>query len=114
MDEEDRIRLKHIVDACIEAEQFITHKTRASLNHELILVRALMQTISIVGEAAARISKETQASFPYIPWREIIGMRNRIVHVYFNINLDILWQTASIDLPLLHTWIQEILDHTDT
>ncbi len=66
-----------------------------------MLVFALMKDVEILGEAASRISKDAQSSAPEIPWANIIGMRNRLIHAYFDINLDILWQTVSKDLPEL-------------
>ena len=57
--------------------------------------------VEIVGEAASRLSPEDQARYPSIPWREIIGMRNRLVHGYDAIDLNVLWDTIRIDLPPL-------------
>jgi uncharacterized protein with HEPN domain len=62
---------------------------------------ALVKVIEIIGEAASRVSPEYQANHPQIPWPAMSGMRNRLVHAYFDINLRILWQTTQEDLPLL-------------
>jgi uncharacterized protein with HEPN domain len=62
---------------------------------------ALVKAVEIVGEAVSRVSPEYQANNPQIPWSAMIGMRNRLVHAYFDINLRILWQTTQEDLPLL-------------
>ena len=62
---------------------------------------ALVKEIEIVGEAAARVSEATREHWTDIPWDELIGMRNRLVHAYFDVNLDIVWQTVQEDLPKL-------------
>ena len=57
--------------------------------------------MEIIGEAASRLSAETRAAHPPIPWREIVGMRNRLVHAYFEIDLRLVWDTVRNDLPPL-------------
>lgn len=74
-----------------------------------MLVLSLVKSIEIVGEAAFQISKPTRDELPSIPWEDIIGMRHRLVHVYFDINIDILWQTVQSDLPTLIAQIESLL-----
>ncbi len=62
---------------------------------------AILKAVETIGEAASRISQETKARHPEIPWTEIIGLRNRLVHAYFAIQLDIVWQIVQDDLPPL-------------
>lgn len=64
--------------------------------------------LEIIGEAAAKISNESREELPQIPWLNIIGMRNRLIHAYFDINLDILWKTIKEDLPPLISELQQI------
>ncbi|MGD9096935.1 MAG: DUF86 domain-containing protein [Desulfobacterales bacterium] len=92
-----------MIDAIDEAVAFVRGKDRKSLDQDRMLVLALIKEIEIVGEAASRVSKETRQATPEIPWASITGMRNRLIHAYFDINLDILWQTVSSDLPELST-----------
>jgi uncharacterized protein with HEPN domain len=101
MQKHDSIRLNHMLDSAKEAETFIRDKTRRDLNNDRKLELALMKCIEIIGEAAATISKESRETLPQIPWADIIGMRNRLIHAYFDINLDILWKTVTEDLPPL-------------
>ena len=101
MQKHDKIRFQHMLDAIEEAMSFARNRSRESLDKDRMLVLALMKDVEIVGEAASRISKDAQSSAPEIPWVNIIGMRNRLIHAYFDINLDILWQTVSKDLPEL-------------
>lgn len=69
---------------------------------------ALMKSVEMIGEAASRVSQATQRTNPSVPWAQIVGMRNRLVHVYFDIDLDVLWQTVTGDLPLLIAQLEPI------
>jgi uncharacterized protein with HEPN domain len=90
-----------MLDAAREAIGFARGRIRANLDSDRMLVLALVKDIEIIGEAAFQISTVTRDQLPEIPWDDIIGMRHRLVHAYFDINLDILWQTAQDDLPPL-------------
>ena len=70
---------------------------------------AILKSIEIIGEAASRISEETKARHPNIPWTQIVGMRNRIVHGYFAIRLDRVWQTVQDDLPPLIAQLEPLV-----
>ena len=109
MDRSDRVRLHHMLDAAREALSFIDGKTRSELNENRMLVLSLVKEVEIIGEAAYRISESTRNKFPEIPWADVIGMRNRLVHAYFDINLDVLWQTLVGDMPLLIPQLERAL-----
>jgi len=70
----------------------------------------LLKCIEIIGEAAARVRGDTQGRYPNIPWMDIIGMRNRLVHVYFDIDLALLWTTLTDDLPKLVQELERVLE----
>lgn len=97
----DAIRLRHMLDAAQEAIAFASGRTRSDLNDSRMLVLSLVKAIEIIGEAAFRISPATRVELQDIPWDAIIGMRHRLVHAYFDINLDILWRTVTDELPAL-------------
>lgn len=99
--QDDTTRLKHMLDAAQKAIAFVNNRTFQDLENDEILALALVKLIEIVGEAASRISKEYQAEHTQISWSAMTGMRNRLVHAYFDINLRILWQTTQEDLPSL-------------
>lgn len=71
-------------------------------------IDAVIRNLEIVGEAANNIPKEVKEKYPNIPWRQISGMRNKIIHEYFGIDWDILWQTIEEDLPKLKREINKI------
>ena len=70
---------------------------------------AILKSVEIVGEAASRLSAETKERHPDIPWREITGMRNRLVHVYFDIDLRLVWETVDSDLPVLVAQLEPLV-----
>jgi uncharacterized protein with HEPN domain len=103
MRNDDRIRLMHMLDAAREAVHFADGKTRDDLNGDRLLALGLMKCIEIIGEAAANISVECRETLPAIPWKSILGMRDRLVHAYFEIDLDVVWYTTTVSLPpLIH------------
>ena len=101
MRRDDQVRLQHMLDAASEAVAFARDRTRRDLNTDRMLVLSLVKDIEIVGEAAHQVSEATRAQLPAIPWADIVGMRHRLVHAYFDLNLEILWRTVRHDLPPL-------------
>ena len=98
-----------MLDAAEEACLFAQGRSRGDLNADRMLVLALLKCIEIVGEAAARISVESKATHPAVPWQNIIGMRNRLVHGYYDVNLDIVWRTVDEELPSLIPSLRQAL-----
>lgn len=99
MTPDDLTRIRHIVEAVASATRFVEGRERSDLDTDDMLVYALARAIEIVGEAASRISQETRDSLSDIPWASIIGMRNRLVHAYFDMDRDILWTTVTEAAP---------------
>jgi uncharacterized protein with HEPN domain len=106
----DRIRVQHMLDASREAMAFARDRTRADLDGDRMLVLSLVKEIEIIGEAANQVSADARKQMPAIPWADIVGMRNRLVHAYFDINLEILWRTVQHDLPPLVSVLQRVLE----
>ena len=110
MFKDDATRLNHMLDAAHEAIEFAQGHARSDLESNRMLVLALVKDIEIIGEAAYQVSTETREQLPDIPWEDIIGMRHRLVHAYFAINLDILWRTVEEDLRPLVAKLREALE----
>ena len=104
---DDAIRLRHMLDATQEAISFASGKKREDLDGDRMLVLSLVKDIEIVGEAANKISEDCRREHPEIPWRNIVTMRNRLIHGYFDINLDIVWKTVAEELPPLSVHLQK-------
>jgi uncharacterized protein with HEPN domain len=99
-----------MLDHAIEAVELIAGKDKTDLELNRVLELALIRLVEIVGEASAKVSSEMQARYPSIPWPQIIGMRNRLIHGYDSVDLDILWDTLEVDLPPLIAELEKILD----
>ena len=101
MRNDDRVRLQHMIEAGESAIDFVSGRVRADLDGDRMLLFALVRALEIVGEAAHKISDETRATLPAIPWPAIVGMRNRLIHAYFEVDPQLVWQTATVELPAL-------------
>ena len=106
---EDRIRLRHMLDAALEIQQYVQSASREELNRDRKLVHSLVHLFEIVGEAATQVSDELRERSSDIPWLVIIGMRNRLIHAYFAIDLNVVWSTSTIDIPLLITELKKLI-----
>ena len=107
----DRVRLQHMLDAALDAENFLGKATFEELQRERKLGNAIVRSLEIIGEAAANVTKTTQTKHPEIEWTVIIGMRNRLIHAYFDINYHIVWQTVKENLPPLIEQLKSILEN---
>jgi uncharacterized protein with HEPN domain len=92
LDEIDRLR--HMRDAAAAALTFAADKKRVDLDGDLMFQFAIVRALEIIGEAAARLADATRDDHPEIPWTNMIGMRNRLVHGYFDVDLDVVWRTV--------------------
>lgn len=109
----DLARLKHMLEAAQMSLQFIKGKKRKELESDRMLCFAIIRALEIVGEAASQISKSFQTKHPDVEWRAIVGMRNRLIHVYFNIDYDIVWRAVKLEIPKLIKQIESILNDLD-
>ncbi len=105
---EDGVRLRHMLRYSREIITLTQGKARVDLERERLLNLALVRLIEIVGEAAYRVSPETRAGHPEIPWPQITNMRNRLIHGYDWVDFDILWQTVIEDIPELVAMLEVI------
>lgn len=94
MRKDDLVRLRHTSGAAREAITFCDGRTRADLDSDRMLLLSIVKDIEILGEAATQLTDEVRKELSGFPWDDIVGMRHRLVHAYFRINLDIVWQTV--------------------
>jgi uncharacterized protein with HEPN domain len=106
---DDTLAFQHMLDYAREAVDMITCRAREDLPSDRMLELALIRLVEVVGEAAGRVSQARKNDFPDIPWREVAGMRNRLIHGYDGIDLDVLWDTVELDLPPLIIQLERIL-----
>lgn len=102
-----------MLDAALEALSFIRGRGKDDLRSNRMLALSLIKEIEIIGEAASRVSPELKQSLQSIPWADIVGMRNRLIHAYFEIDFDILWDTISSALDPLILQLETALARGD-
>jgi len=98
---DDPTRVRHMLDYANEALELCRTRSRQDLDSDRLLRHALTRVVEVVGEAAAHVSQAFREDHPTMPWAEIVGMRNRLIHGYDQVDLDVLWQIIQADLPSL-------------
>lgn len=107
--EQDHVRLQHMLDAAEKAFAYSKGKSRRDLENDELLILALVRLLEIVGEAAKNVGEDIKSEYPMVPWKQIAGTRDRLIHGYFNVDLDVVWAILSQDLPPLISSINMIL-----
>lgn len=99
-----------MLEAAQHASEFAVGLTRSTFEHDMLRQYALARAVEVVGEAASNVTEEFQAKHPEVAWAKIKGMRIRLAHAYFDINLDVLWYTVTVEFPALVQQLQAIVD----
>ena len=98
------------IDRVIEATQRVT---REDFNGEWMIQDAIVHELQILGEAAGRVSRELTNRHPEVPWRQVTGLRHKIVHDYFAVDLEVVWDTATLDVPAIRPVVEALLSRID-
>lgn len=109
MFEDDTVRIRHILDAAREAVSYAEGHSRADLDIDRKLNLSLVRLLEIIGEAARGVSAQFRETHPDLPWKSMTGMQDRLIHGYFDVNLDVVWETITEDLPSLITPLETIV-----
>ncbi len=109
MQKDDLVYAGHMLDTARKAASKVVGKTREDYDQDENLRMALAHLIQILGEAARHVSPAFQQSHPEIPWKQIIGMRHKVVHDYLHVDYDIVWSVATADLPPLVAELQKFV-----
>ena len=106
---DDTLRLRHMLEHAQEAVRLADGRGRGDLDADRLLELGLTRLLEIIGEAANLVSEETHEQYPHLPWRQMIGLRNRLIHGYAEVDLDILWDIVQLDLPPLIAALERIV-----
>ena len=105
----DRVTLRQMLDYVEETINLANRRTRADIEADRVVFLALLKLVEMVGEAATRVAEPVQQAHPEVPWREIIGTRNRLLHGYDAVDHNILWDIVTADFPPLAEQLKAIL-----
>jgi uncharacterized protein with HEPN domain len=107
--ENDPVRMRHMLEAAYKIRKHTSGRSRADLDTDELLALGVVRLIEILGEAASQITEETRVHYPQVQWQDIADMRNRVIHGYFSIELDIVWNTVTENIPPLIAALETIL-----
>lgn len=102
--------LRHILAEC----EYLSRESAENSFDDFVdnerLTKAICRSLEIIGEASNKVHPDLKAKHPHIPWRELSDIRNRIIHHYFGIDYDIVWDTVMTDIPMLKKWINLVIE----
>jgi len=107
----DLIFLKHIYDACSQISKYIKNITLEKFEKNRMLQDAVMRELGVIGEATKNLSDQIRNKYSNIPWKLIAGMRDKLIHGYFSVDIIEVWNTAKFDIIELKNNLKEILNN---
>ncbi len=114
MHKDDSVYIGHMLDTAQKAAAKVAGRSREEYDADDDLRIIIAHLVQTVGEAATRVSEHTRRLHPEVPWKQISGIRHRIVHDYMQVDYDILWEVATRRLPMLIAELKKILPPEDT
>jgi uncharacterized protein with HEPN domain len=106
----DKLLLEDMLSAIDQIEKYLEGISFEDFCHDQMRQDAVVRRLEVIGEAARFLSEDFRSRYPQIPWQDIIGMRHKLAHDYFEVDLRVVWDTVQFDLPQLKLWLQEILE----
>ena len=106
---DETVYLKHIADAIVQIEDYLHEKSFEEFTGNKMVQDAVVRQLEIIGEASRNLSDDFRRLHSAVPWGQIVGMRNRIAHDYLNVDMEIVWDIVTYDLPVLKMRIADLL-----
>lgn len=113
MKHEESVYLKHILDAVGKIEEYLQGVNEDTFQDKSLIQDGVIRQLEIIGEAVRHMSPESRKMYPTVPWQDIAGMRDKLIHDYFGVDLIQVWSAATEDVPELKKRVSEILEHFD-
>jgi uncharacterized protein with HEPN domain len=110
MKKDDSVYLRHIIDAFLKIERYTDGVTHEEFLSNSLLQDGVIRQLEVMGEAARNLSEDLRNEYPTIPWRQMMSLRNRMIHAYFNVNLQIIWEIIQGDIPNLKQETKRVLE----
>ncbi len=107
----DEVYLRHILDAISAVEEYLADLDESGFRESRMVQDAVIRQLQIMGEATKRVSPAVRDAHPQVPWQDVAGMRDKLAHHYFGVDLETVWLTATQDLKPLKVSVREILEH---
>jgi len=101
--------VKDISDSIKDAEEFVKDYTFEDFKNDKKTIYAVIRAIEVIGEAAKKIPGSIRSKYPDIPWKDMAGMRDKLIHEYFGVDVEVLWKTVQQDLPTLKVLISDVM-----
>ncbi len=108
-EKDDIVYLRHIFDAILAIEEYVNGIDYDEFMGKRLIQDGVVRQIEIIGEAAKNLSERVKRKYPEVPWKDMAGMRDKLIHQYFGVDLDAVWDTAERDIPVLKSVIERII-----
>ncbi len=109
MQHDDSVYLKHIRDSILRIRRYTQKVSVARFKKDTLTQDAVIRQIEIIGEASKRLSEKTRSANKDVPWNDIAGMRDKLIHDYFGVDIEKVWLTVQNDIPILRKQVNRIL-----